>query len=246
VAGKRPGRQHRRQLPAQRHDRPDDSGGAIVIWKDSRSTVYDVYAQRILATGVADPAWPLDGRQLCTGGSGKSHTTAVSDDAGGAIVTWEDVRGGSTDIYAQHILATGVVDPAWPQDGSALCAAPGRQELPNITADGAGGAIVTWGGQIGGPFAQHVLGSGHVDPGWPLDGRALCPVAEPYSYVEIVSDGAGGAIVAWQDVRSGTEDDPWENDIYAQRVHPGGKSPRLRPEVGRLRSRSNAAPESRT
>ena len=34
----------------------------------------------------------------------------VPDGAGGAIVTWQD---GATDIFAQHVLASGVLDPAF-------------------------------------------------------------------------------------------------------------------------------------
>jgi hypothetical protein len=40
----------------------DGTGGAIVVWLDGRSGVETkVYARRVLASGVNDPAWPAGG-----------------------------------------------------------------------------------------------------------------------------------------------------------------------------------------
>ena len=87
--------------------------------------------------------------------------------------------------------------------------------------DGAGGAIVVWydyrSGGSNNIYAQHVLASGAVDPAWPADGRALCTAANNQHYPQIVSDGTGGAIVTWQDYRSGTN-----YDVYAQRANSSG------------------------
>src|SRR3989442_10862878 len=71
-------------------------------------------------------------------------STTLFGSAGGAIVTWYDFRSGNSDIYAQHVLASGVVDPAWTANGTLLCNAECNQFSPTIVADGAGGAIVTW------------------------------------------------------------------------------------------------------
>src|SRR5207244_12032722 len=88
----------------------------------------------------------LNGVPPCAGVASQGQPRIVTDGAGGAIVTWQDHRNG-TDIgtYAQHVLASGAVDPAWPADGAALStAAGGYQSVQNIATDGAGGAIVTW------------------------------------------------------------------------------------------------------
>ena len=99
----------------------DGAGGAIVTWYDFRGgTDSDIYAQHILASGAVDPAWPADGRALCTSVNNQYSPTIVADGAGGAIVTWYDYRSGTySDIYAQHILASGADEPAWPADGRA-------------------------------------------------------------------------------------------------------------------------------
>ena len=51
---------------------------------------------------------------------------------------------------------------------------------------------------------------------WASDGVPVCFTTGNQMYPVIVSDGAGGAIVAWYDGRSGND------DIYAQRVNASG------------------------
>jgi hypothetical protein len=195
----------------------DGAGGAIVTWYDVRSgTNYDIYAQRISASGVVQ--WTANGVALCTAANDQSYPTVISDGAGGAIVTWHDLRSGTSyDIYAQRINASGVVQ--WIADGVALCVATNNQWYPMITTDGAGGAIVTWHDLRSGTnydvYAQRINASGVVQ--WTTNGVALCTVANDQSYPTGISDGAGGAIVTWQDLRSGTS-----YDIYAQRINASG------------------------
>jgi hypothetical protein len=202
----------------------DGAGGAIVGWYDYRGGIkYDIYAQHVLASGAVDPAWPNDGRALCTAAGDQDFPAIVEDGAGGAIATWEDRRrGGDYDIYAEHVLASGAVDPAWPADGRALCLAVNSQYYPTIVVDGSGGAVVAWRDQrdiYTHICAQHVLASGAVDPLWPVDGLPLCTAVNSQDYATALSDGAGGAIVAWEDSRtSGTTG----IDIYAQRVYASG------------------------
>lgn len=202
----------------------DGAGGAIVTWDDGRSgTNYHVYAQHVLASGVVDPAWPTNGRALCTAPGDQTAPVIIGDGAGGAIVAWENRRGGTEcDVYAQHVLAMGVVDPVWPADGRVLCAAPGTRVDLSILSDGANGAVVIWAdGRSGADYdiyAQHVLAGGMVDPAWPASGRALSTATNSQYFPKAVMDGEGGAIVAWTDER--TDPSP---DIYAQRVMANGQ-----------------------
>lgn len=74
----------------------------------------------------------------------QAYQKIVSDGGGGAIITWQDLRGGvAYDIYAQYALAAGALDPVWPANGRALCTAGNEQANLNIVSDGVGGAIVT-------------------------------------------------------------------------------------------------------
>ncbi|MBD3220303.1 hypothetical protein GF314_03595, partial [bacterium] len=52
--------------------------------------------------------------------------------------------------------------------------------------------------------------------GWGEDGGAICQVVHSQINPEIVADGHGGAIVAWEDRRDG------DLDVYAQRVNASG------------------------
>ena len=51
---------------------------------------------------------------------------------------------------------------------------------------------------------------------WNADGVPICIAPEDQGSLSGAVDGSGGAVVAWQDSRNGTE------DIYAQRVHASG------------------------
>jgi hypothetical protein len=131
----------------------------------------------------------------------------VSDGARGAIVTWRDYRSGYSSIYAQRISVGGSVQ--WTANGVALCTATREQESPRIASDGRGGVIVTWqdnrsddGSRSNADiYAQLISAGGTVQ--WLANGVALCTATGNQYYPAAVSDGAGGAIVTWQDSRSG-------------------------------------------
>jgi hypothetical protein len=193
----------------------DNAGGAIVTWQGySGASNYEIYAQRVDASGALQ--WTADGVALCTAPGDQEHPAIASDGTGGAIVTWDDNRG-NRNIYAQRVNASGAVQ--WTADGVVLCAATGNQEYPAIASDGAGGAIVAWmDSRVIGTwdiYGQRVDGSGAVQ--WIANGAAICTAAGNQGSAAIASDGAGGAIVAWNDLRSGSG-----GDIYAQRVNASG------------------------
>jgi hypothetical protein len=191
----------------------DGAGGAIITWMDYRSgTNYDIYAQRVSASGAVQ--WVADGVPVCAAAGGQWYPEITSDGAGGAIVTWYDDRnGGRFDIYAQRVSASGAVQ--WTADGVAICTATGDQHGQMLVSDGAGGAIITWYDARGAGYiyAQRVSASGAVQ--WAANGVPLCTAYE--AYPAIISDDAGGAIVTWTDGRSAPA-----YDIYAQRVNASG------------------------
>jgi hypothetical protein len=110
---------------------------------------------------AAWPNAPTTNLPVSTAAGGQYLPAAVSDGAGGAIVAWYDDRSGSSfDIYAQHVLATGVVDPAWPANGRAVCTAVGDQVGPVIASDGSGGAIIAWGDYRSGASGERSAAAG--------------------------------------------------------------------------------------
>src|SRR5438128_7384928 len=57
----------------------DGAGGAIIAWHDARSGNNDIYAQRVRASGAVDPAWPANGRALCTAADTQAWPQIISD-----------------------------------------------------------------------------------------------------------------------------------------------------------------------
>ncbi|MEW6686692.1 MAG: hypothetical protein AB1393_10890 [Candidatus Edwardsbacteria bacterium] len=113
------------------------------------------------------------------------------------------------------ILLPTTLRAQWIPNGVAICTATGDQVGVTIVSDGGSGAITAWidgrSGTADDIYAQRVNAGGITQ--WTLDGVAICTAAGNQSNPTIVSDGAGGAIIAWHDYRSGTN-----YDIYAQRV----------------------------
>ena len=195
----------------------DNAGGAIVAWQDFRNgSTYNIYAQRVSASGV--PQWTANG-VVVSNASSQDQVVISTDGSGGAIIAWRDSRGASTDIYAQRVNASGA--PQWTANGVSVCSATGNQQTPVIVSDGAGGAIVSWrdpraGGGASDIYAQRVSGAGVVQ--WTVDGVVICNASGTQLAPALASDGAAGAIVTWEDSRSGNA------DIYAQRVSSTGVS----------------------
>jgi predicted lipoprotein with Yx(FWY)xxD motif len=195
----------------------DGAGGAIVTWYDYRGTISDIYVRRVDSAGV--PQWTADGVALCTASADQRFPTIAPDGAGGAIVAWRDTRAGShNDIYARRVDASG--SALWTADGQAICTVGADQYQPTIASDGAGGAIISWwdfrGGAAYDIYAQRVDSAG--TPQWTVDGLALCTAANSQRSPVIVSDGAGGALVGWEDDRAGAP----STDVYAIRVAASG------------------------
>ncbi len=196
---------------------PDGSGGAIVVWVDSRTSIYtDIYAQRITASATI--AWPADGLVICNAAYFQTEPAVALDEAGGAVFVWRDfhtmVR---PEIYAQRVTLGGTID--WAEDGRPVCSADNDRGTPVIAPDGAGGTIVAWKDYRSGDqwdvYAQRLTAEG---PGaWAYAGVAVCTATNDQSGVRMVGDGQGGAVISWQDERGGQG-----VDLYAQRLDAGG------------------------
>jgi hypothetical protein len=84
----------------------DDEGSAIVAWQDNRGPGgFNIYVQRVDAAG--NTLWAEDGVALCIATGDQQSPTLTLAGAGSAIVTWQDQRGGYSDIYAQRVTRLG-------------------------------------------------------------------------------------------------------------------------------------------
>ncbi len=189
----------------------DGAGGAIIIWQDRRDGNFDIYAQRINENGTA--LWTIDGNTICNDINKQENPTAASDGLGGAIITWQDYRSTTDyDIYTQRINANGEVQ--WTANGLTICSSTGNQVYPEIINNNSDEVIITWADVRNGIdpdiYAQRLHNGGTVL--WTSNGVAICTAIGLQQFPVLVEDGAGGAIVTWQDYRSGSY------DVYAQRI----------------------------
>ena len=94
------------------------------------------------------------------------------DQRGGGHTSW---TGNNDDVYVQHVLASGAIDPGWPAEGRAVCTARYDQADLAPVLDGRGGVILTWrdnrhgkrtflaeGGEEWEVYAQHVRADGRL------------------------------------------------------------------------------------
>lgn len=163
--------------------------------------------------------WQENGVLVCDS-TRRSAMASASDGKGGVIVGWIDDRNYYS-IYAQRMDRDG--NMLWTTNGVPVCY-DGTLNLvdPHIScvSDGGGGAIFTW---VDLPvidslyekvYVQRIDSIGVVH--WGVNGIRVAYADNPQQYPSIVSDGAGGCIVAWLDYRNGN------TDIYAQRVDSSG------------------------
>ena len=120
-----------------------------------------------------------------------------------------------------------VAQAAWPHDALqhvVLGEGASSRLLPIAVADDAGGAFVAWRDNRNGNsdiYLQRVTADGSIAPGWPVGGLSVCTAAQTQQAHRMISDGAGGVILAWEDFRAGGSN----VDVYVQRVLGDGTLP---------------------
>ena len=126
----------------------------------------------------------------------------ISDGAGSAIITWNMIAGSpvtSWEVLAQKVDTSGTT--LW-GPGVSVGHKLTDELYPDIVSDGAGGAIITWFDRDDwNIYAQMLDASGA--PLWGTYGVGVCTYSHDQTNPRITTDGAGGAIVAWEDRRDG-------------------------------------------
>jgi hypothetical protein len=194
----------------------DGSGGAFAVWQDNRTGEPDIYAQRIDSNGVVQ--WAPDGVPVCDTSGSQTFPQVRGDGSGGAIVIWQDLRGGVHYVpFAQKLDGSGLAQ--WTRQG-VLLSLSGIAETPQLINDGSGGAIVTWHQYVSPPgqfdiYVQRILANGTI--AWGPEGVALCVLTSNQLRPRLVTDGHLGALVVWEDSRNGPNP-----NLYAQAVDSNG------------------------
>ena len=190
---------------------PDGAGGLFLAWVQGNGD--SLFAQRVDADG--NRLWGTNGVTVCGATGSQTALRIAADGAGGIVLVWTDTRTDpQPDVYVQRVAGNGSI--LWTVDGVALTSA-GSLSAPDIVGDGLGGAIAAW-VLNSTDIAVRSIDSSGVPEG-PANGTTVCAATGNQTVPRIISDGAAGAIVTWQDARvSGP-------DIYAARFTSAGAVP---------------------
>ncbi len=117
------------------------------------------------------------------------------------------------------MLASSYANAQWQDNGVQVAQVTGDELDPEIISDGAGGSIIVWQTRYSysdSPdiYAQRLDGDGYIL--WITGGVPVCTASGGQYKPQIVPDGAGGAIIAWTDMRDGNA------AVYAQRIDDEG------------------------
>lgn len=197
---------------------PSADGNFFLAWEDGRRGYSTIYVQKYSPAG--EKLWSEADVRLSQATGNQNLPQIAADGFGGLLVTWQGYASGNSDIFAQRLDARGAL--LWGENGLVVCQAAAGQFAPELVNDSAGGAIITWHDYRSGSgediYAQRVNAAG--TPLWQPDGLPVCAAAGTQWYPKIASDGAGGAIIAWSDGRSGAAD----NNIFGQRLDANGQA----------------------
>ena len=186
--------------------------------------IKNLHLMIILISFIAIPsvalAWSSDtsvNTPIALAADDQEDPVVADDGMGGTVITWTDYRNSPDhrDVYAQRMDATGAIQ--WALNGVAVCTALETQYYLQIIGDGSGGAIMAWIDKRSGSdeiYAQRIDAGGTAQ--WTANGVLVTGTLNTSNYLGIISDGAGGIIMVWQDNRSGNL------DVYAQRISTGG------------------------
>lgn len=161
--------------------------------------------------------WIPDGNPVCTEVEWQVYQEIEPDGDGGMYICWEDHRVPASDVYIQRVSSSGEI--YWNINGIPICTAEGAQMRPYLVSDGSGGVIVSWYDGRSGEFdiyAQRIDGDGNML--WAENGVPVCTASGDQLRPYLETDGAGGAIIAWNDGRDTM------NCIYGQRFDPNGNA----------------------
>jgi len=191
----------------------DGMGGAIMTWnQDIPYSESSIRAQRIDSNG--NILWNSSGVIVSYADNSSIGVPQIcSDGVDGANIVWHNMD--SFSIHAQRIDANG--DLLWPANGKTVCLANCSHNF-RICSDGSGGVIITWADSRHYAtnewdiYAQRIDSNGNLMWGT-HNGIAICNTIDYQYSPQICTDGAGGAIITWQDIRKGE---------YAQRVDSAG------------------------
>lgn len=195
----------------------------------------------LAATSIASPswaAWNATGNPVTTEPHSQASISIVSDEASGAIITWQDDRfgTGNHDIFAQRVDSTGARQ--WtPLDGVFVCTDTTLQFAPFAAVGFDHGATIFWqDARLTGQFdifAQKLSATG--SPLWIPNGVPLSTFSGNQGRPSAISDGAAGGANPHGYIATWLEGSAGDQVVVVQHVDESGTGLWTTAAVGGIR-----------
>ncbi len=185
-----------------------------VVWQTQKSDK-DMYHQLINYKGKS--LWKAGGK-LVTDLKGNQINPQVVVSDSSFILSWTNETGNDNDVYIQKFNRAGT--PIWNKTGVPVIKYHGEQFGQKMVSDGKNGVIVAWVDRradslLANIYAQKINERGNTE--WDSLGLEVASnYNSPKSYLSLIPDGNGGAIVIFKNTRKDG------NEIYAQKVFNSG------------------------
>ena len=192
-----------------------NNGNIVIIWNDYRNGNVDIYAQMIDTLG--NIKWTSNGVPVISKVFSQKDGKVVLDNNNNAYVVFQDSSAGQWDIYAQKLNINGIQQ--WGTNGAVVCNAGNNQINPRVELSN-NGIYVVWQDKRNGVdydiYAQRLDANGNRKWNVANNGIWVCSIAGTQNNPKI-DPMPKGFIVAWQDLRNGSD-----YDIYAQYIDSTG------------------------
>lgn len=166
-------------------------GGFFVSWFDNSTGGYDVYLQRLDASGVE--LWPHDGILVADRGYSSTQDYGLGiDTAGNALLAFRDDSSGSDEVTANRIGPDGTL--LWGSAGVQVPSDLGFMAAPKVVGTSDGNIVVAW--TLDSTTKVQKFDTSGV-PMWAGQGVAFTPAVGSYWVSDLQSSDDGNVIVAF-------------------------------------------------
>lgn len=177
-------------------------------------------------------SWGLDGNRVVDPAAQPTSVVLLSGASGSSLLAWLDGRSGyNIDVRATSWTPRGLAAAGWTASGDPVTAVTCTKWDLAGGSDGVGGAFLSWSDNrctgYGNVYVGRLDAGGVASASWPANGLRLAATTRDQNASAIVADAAGGAYVAWEDLRG------LDTDVYVQRVASGGLIASGWPTTGR-------------
>jgi hypothetical protein len=197
----------------------DGNSNSIIAWEDQRNGNYDIYMQRLNASGA------VLGSNIKVNDDNLSvyhyFPFVAVNTSGRSVVVWKDSRNGNAyfDVYLQYYDASGSAIGSNVKVNDVSTSASPYDNCLTAAIDGSGNSIVVWEDDRNGSN-DDIYMQRYNSSGIPIGAniRVNDDVANTYTHSQpsVGVDGSGNIIVAWYDNRDGNY------HIYLQRYYASG------------------------